>query len=75
MVSPISDRMECLGIHLLLIHAHLGFYFTLNGLCPGLVGIQPEDESVSKGFKPLAIGLYLSSHPFFVGFRFLPLGF
>jgi hypothetical protein len=41
---------------------HLGYYFFLNGLCPGLVDIHLGDESTSKGLKLLTVGSYFTLH-------------
>jgi hypothetical protein len=37
------------------MHVHLGYYFFLNGLCAGLVAINPGDKSTSKDLKLLII--------------------
>jgi hypothetical protein len=54
------------GYHPFLMGVHLGHYFFLNGICPGLVGVQPGDESTSKDLKLLAIGVSPGLHLFLV---------
>jgi hypothetical protein len=52
--------------HPFLMGVHLGYYFFLNGLCPGLA-------DTSKDFKLLIIAFYFSLnlgfHPYLVGFH------
>jgi hypothetical protein len=49
------------------MYVHLGFHFFLNGLCPRLVDIHPGDDSTSKDFKLLIIGVYPGFYIFLIG--------
>jgi hypothetical protein len=49
--------------------------FFLIGLCPGLVEIRLEDESILKDHKFLVIDLYLGFRPSLHDLHFFSMGF
>jgi hypothetical protein len=52
------------GFHPFLMGVYHGYYFFFNGLCSGLVEINPGYENTSKDLRLLIIGICLLLHGF-----------